>query len=214
MTQIFHAVAFDFDGTLLDSLPLHRTATKAAVQEVFHEDIDAVTLAKSLGAPLQHSMELISSGRGKVQELCEAYLAYYTAHVADEVTLFPNTRQTIQALKNKNIKLAILSNRLRDWGMSDMRIFQTVDLFDIIIFAEDMPEPKPSGLAMQPIINAFQMNPADILVVGDSPKDILCAHNAGSPSAAALWGASHPERTLAEQPDLQPKEITDLLRYF
>ena len=214
MTQLFHAVAFDFDGTLLDSLPLHRVATQAAIQEVFHEEVDASTLAKSLGAPLQHSMEMISGGRGKVQELCDAYLTYYNTHVADEVTLFPNTLQTIQALQAKKIKLAILSNRLRDWGMNDMRMFHTTELFDVIIFAEDMPEPKPSGLAMLPIMNAFRMNPAEILVVGDSPKDILCARNAGSPSAAALWGASHPERTLAENPELRPKDIAELLRYF
>lgn len=47
---------------------------------------------------------------------------------------------------------------------------------------------KPDPMAALDIANSMNLNPKDILYIGDSRTDILTAKNAGMDSVGVLWG--------------------------
>ncbi len=195
------AIAFDLDGTLVDTTSLHVAATRAAAQQVFAIDPPDALVVQSLGHPLPESMAIISAGRGEVVALMRAYLEYYAQHEAEGAQCFPPTTRLLAALRTRGIRLALLSNKLRAWGIAEIEHLGLSDAFEIAVFAEDMPAPKPSGLALRPILQHMGVVARDCLVIGDSVGDIACAKDAGARSGAALWGAADAASLRASQPD-------------
>jgi phosphoglycolate phosphatase-like HAD superfamily hydrolase len=212
--RLYDAVVFDLDGTLVDTMALHIAATEAASRDVFGIMPLPERVTASLGHPLQESMQIVSDGRGRILELMEAYLAYYGAHESEGSVLFPEAFATLQALHAMGVPLAILSNKLRAWGVLELARLGIDRLFVTAVFAEDMPVPKPSGRAMEPILQALRIPPGRVLFVGDGVHDIACAHAARVQSGAALWGRADPAPLLALRPTYRftaMREITALL---
>jgi phosphoglycolate phosphatase-like HAD superfamily hydrolase len=83
--------------------------------------------------------------------------------------------------------------------------------FAVVVFAEDMPRPKPAGAALDPILAALRLPARQVLVVGDGAADIGCARAAGARSAAALWGVVADEPLLALDPDYTLRAIEEML---
>ncbi|HKD76556.1 MAG TPA: HAD-IA family hydrolase [Ktedonobacterales bacterium] len=209
--RICDVVAFDLDGTLVDTTALHVMATQAAVQEIFGDPAPADLITQSLGRPLPESMRVVSAGRGQELDLVQAFLRHYAAHESDGVQCFPDVLPALVALRAAGIRLALLSNKLRRWGLEEIARLGIASFFDPVVFMEDMPIPKPSGFALRPILQRLQVAPQRVLVIGDGAGDIACARAAGALSGAALWGTHDPAPLLAERPDYRFKQIHDAL---
>lgn len=207
-------IAFDLDGTLVDTSALHVAATRVAVRTIFGTEISDTLIAASLGRPLPESMAMVSAGRGQVNELAMAYMSYYAAHANDGAQCFPQTQTLLQQLHALGLRLALLSNKLRTWGRNEIERLGLMPFFGCVTFMEDMPSPKPSGLALHPILATMLVQPEQVLVVGDGTSDIACARAAGAHSGAALWGVSDAAMLLRAQPEFVFHQMDDLLTIF
>ena len=224
-SQIHHlrsvdAVVFDLDGTLVDTAALHIACSHAAVRAVLGRDVDDETVLRSLGRPLPASVAVLARGAGLTAEakvdayvpaLVEAFLAYYAAHRIDMVHPFPGVPETLAELRARGYALGLLSNKLRDWGTAELTALGLASYFSCAIFAEDMPAPKPSGAALDPVLAALGVPAGRVLLVGDGAADVACARAAGAVSAAALWGAVDGAAVLALRPDYALQTPADLL---
>lgn len=204
-------VAFDLDGTLVDTLGLHIAATRAAVRAVFHTTMPEDEIRCSLGHPLQESMAIMSAGRGQEHVLLREFMRYYVAHQADGATTFPEVASVLTTLQNRGLRLALISNKLRRWGNEEIDRLDLRRFFEVVVFVEDMPSPKPSGLALSPVLRAIQVAPQHVLVIGDSETDLICARAAGALSGAALWGTYQPENLYAQSPDYLFQSLSDVV---
>lgn len=214
------ALVFDLDGTLVDTAALHIAASHHAARSVVARDVDDATVRASLGRPLPDSMRVIAESAGvadnaalerAISALIASFLAYYAAHQRDMVHLFPGVSETLVELRRRGYPLALLSNKLREWGRAELRAVGLSDLFAVAVFAEDMPAPKPAGAALAPVLAALGLPSARVLLVGDGAADIACARHAGAPVAAALWGAVAPDALLSLKPDYALRAIGDAL---
>lgn len=205
-------IAFDLDGTLVNTSGLHVAATQAAARAVFGEEVAPVLVTKSIGQPLQASMRLISNGREQIDALMTAFLSYYTMHESAGAQPFPEAIPTLQALHASGMPLALLSNKLRAWGNAEIVRLGLAPFFTSVIFMEDMPAPKPSALALQPLLKACKVAAKRVLVIGDGVGDVQCAHAAGAQSGAALWGPHDPAPLVAAHPTHTFYQMADILR--
>ncbi len=209
--SICDIVAFDLDGTLIDTLALHIAATRAAVKAVFNANISDSEIKHSLGQPLPAAIAMVSNGRGQELALRMEYLQYYAEHQSDGAVTFPEVPDILSTLQNNGVHLALLSNKLRRWGNEEIDRLNLRRFFEVVVFAEDMPSPKPSGLALQPIVRKTGVAPHRILVVGDSEGDLICAKSAGAMSGAALWGTYQPEILHALSPNYLFQTLSDVI---
>jgi phosphoglycolate phosphatase-like HAD superfamily hydrolase len=200
MTRPCDLIVFDLDGTLVDTAALHVAATQAAVHAVFGAPLSADLVARSLGLPLNDSMHVASNGRGRIPELIVAFMDYYTDHENVEAQPFAEAIPSLAALRAANIPLALLSNKLRAWGHAEIARLGLLPYFAHITFMEDMPVPKPSGRALEPILTTLGIPATRTLLIGDGVGDLRCAREAGALSGAALWGPHDPTPLLATHP--------------
>ena len=159
-------------------------------------------------------MRVVSDGRGHLSDLMVAFLDYYSGHEGEDGQCFAEAIPTLTALHGAGIHLALLSNKLRVWGQAEIARLGLTPYFTRVVFMEDMPVPKPSRLALQPILTSLGIKPGRTLLVGDGVGDLRCAKDAGALSGAALWGPHDPAPLLATHPDFAFRTMGELLALF
>lgn len=187
---------FDLDGTLLNTI----------------EDI-TVSLNKALhhfGLPT-HSLDKVKQmvGNGVDNLIARAvmnkqnyfnnvksyYLSDYNLNCSIKTKPYDGIINTLMRLKNKGIKLAILSNKPHVDTIKVIETYFGHDIFDYVSGKKDYNRIKPFPDGVNEIKNIFNIND-DIVFVGDSDVDIETAKNANVKSIAVLWGFRTKEQLL------------------
>ncbi len=102
---------------------------------------------------------------------------------------YPGVRPTLVALKEKGVKIGIISDapRLKAWlRLSEMNLS---DFFDVVITAEDSGKKKPHIASFKLALKKLKVKPQEALFVGDWPeRDIKGAKQAGMKTVFAKYG--------------------------
>jgi len=138
----------------------------------------------------QHFLKKVT-GRVDYKELAYAINAYRMARTA-VLTPFPGTKRTLIRLKEKGMKLAIVSDapKIKAWlRLTAMRID---DFFDVVVAKEDTGRLKPSRLPFRAALKKLNLKPEECLMVGDMPdKDIRGARQLGIKTCYAEYGSTY-----------------------
>lgn len=211
-----HAVIFDLDGTLLNTLGDLRAATNHALEV--------------RGLP-PHSMEEIRQfiGNGIRLLICRAmpegtpeaeidaalddFKAYYAAHIHDRTVPYDGIPQLLTALRKRGIKVAVLSNKI------DSALQQLIEYFfpgkTDVVFGEHVGVPrKPDPTSCRMVMQQLGVQPEQVLYVGDSGTDMQTAKNAGLYAVGVTWGFRSKEVLLEYGADIlvhRPEQILQIL---
>lgn len=211
-----HAVIFDLDGTLLNTLGDLRAATNHALEV--------------RGLP-PHSMEEIRQfiGNGIRLLICRAmpegtteaeidaalddFKAYYAAHIHDRTVPYDGIPQLLTALKKRGIQVAVLSNKI------DSASQQLIEYFfpgkTDVVFGEHVGMPrKPDPTSCRMVMQQLGVQPEQVLYVGDSGTDMQTAKNAGLYAVGVTWGFRSKEVLLEYGADVlvhRPEQILQIL---
>jgi len=200
---MFKAVIFDLDNTLIDFMKFKEVSCSNAVDamidaglkipkkkalEVIYKLYDRYTMEDPL--IFQHFLKKVT-GRVDYKELAYAINAYRMARTA-VLTPFPGTKRTLIRLKEKGMKLAIVSDapKIKAWlRLTAMRID---DFFDVVVAKEDTGRLKPSRLPFRAALKKLNLKPEECLMVGDMPdKDIRGARQLGIKTCYAEYGSTY-----------------------
>lgn len=104
--------------------------------------------------------------------------------------------RTLQTLKQRGLKLGVFSNAPDHAFVERLACHAGVrDYFSPFVTSAVVGNRKPSPRALQPILDAWQLEPREVVMVGDAPSfDILAAHRVG------MWGVLY-----EPQPGAAPK---------
>ena len=211
-----HAVIFDLDGTLLNTLGDLRAATNHALEV--------------RGLP-PHSMEEIRQfiGNGIRLLICRAmpegtpeaeidaalddFKAYYAAHIHDRTVPYDGIPQLLTTLRKRGIKVAVLSNKI------DSASQQLIEYFfpgkTDVVFGEHVGVPrKPDPTFCRMVMQQLGVQPEQVLYVGDSGTDMQTAKNAGLYAVGVTWGFRSKEVLLEYGADVlvhRPEQILQIL---
>ena len=211
-----HAVIFDLDGTLLNTLGDLRAATNHALEV--------------RGLP-PHSMEEIRQfiGNGIRLLICRAmpegtpeaeidaalddFKAYYAAHIHDRTVPYDGIPQLLTALRKRGIKVAVLSNKIDSASQQLIEYFfpEKTD----VVFGEHVGVPrKPDPTSCRMVMQQLGVQPEQVLYVGDSGTDMQTAKNAGLYAVGVTWGFRSKEVLLKYGADVlvhRPEQILQVL---
>lgn len=208
-----NCVLFDLDGTLLDTFNLVTKSFQHTFRQHFGREITAEEILPFFGEPLWVTMERFS--KEEAQELMKTFRRFNLAHHDDLATLFPGTKETLEVIKAKGIAIGVVTSKVKLTALRGLELFELEPLINVCIALEDCANHKPH---QEPIFNALDAlgitDRAEVLMVGDSPFDIQCAHNAGVKSAAVAWSLIPQEVIAAAKPDYiihNLQEVLDLL---
>ncbi len=186
MKNELRAVLFDLDGTILDTNELIIQSFLHAVKGIAPPDFGREHIIPSMGLPLAEQLQLFT-GLTEVDEVMRAYREY-NARIHDElVSLFPGVAEVIPRLKERGIKLGIVTTKMRPMTEKALHMFGLYPYMDAIITLDDVARPKPHP---EPVLKAASLigaEPAHTLMVGDSVVDVESAKRAGAWAAGVTW---------------------------
>ncbi|GIP60909.1 pyrophosphatase PpaX [Paenibacillus woosongensis] len=201
-------VLFDLDGTIVDTNEL----IIASFQHVLDKHKQPRTreqIIPYMGMTLEQQFQAFS-GWEDVAELVTDYRSFNTMHHDTMVKGFPHVGEVVSTLKEKGMKLGIVTTKIRPSTMRVLEMFDLLKYMDTIVTVQDVTHPKPHP---EPVLTAIQQLNADpkrTLMVGDSPADIKSAQAAGALSAAVAWSLKGAEELKKYNPDYILEDMLDL----
>ena len=198
-SQLSHikAISFDLDGTLVDSL-VDLTDTANAMRsylglphleqkrlEAYIGDGLATLVRRALADDPEKSVD-----EQLWQEGLIFYLKYYDAHLATHTQPYLGVKECLSAISRLAYPMAVITNKLERFAKKILQQLNLQNYFKIILGGDSLEEKKPSALPLLHVAQAFQIEPASLLMVGDSLNDLKAAAAAGSPCIGVSYGYS------------------------
>ncbi len=205
----YDVVLYDFDGTLLDTVPVIMESFRIAFLEVTGHEEDKDYLLSTIGLPLAKAFAHYEPDVQKA--LMESYTLANRRLIKTAVRSFEGVEEGLSALKRMGVRQGVVTSKQREPAIISMRQFGLDVYFDTIVTREDTsvhkPNPEPLFLGMK---NLGIEDVSRVLYVGDSVHDLRCATNAGMDSAAVNWTYMPKEDLAAEKPKYWLERLTDL----
>ncbi len=207
------AVIFDLDGTLTRyNLDYHLARVKVA------DELNKLHLGRfnpNTGLTIN---AMLNNLEGKIPEeefitlLQRIYrvMEKYELEFAKHVELLPNTRSTLQALKDNGLKTAIVTNNGRLAAKETITRFRISSLIDTLVTRDDVLRGKPDKAAVQEAMNRLNVESDEVVFVGDSIVDIIAARNSDVVSVAIPSGPTSSRDLLETAPDYMIHSISNL----
>ena len=141
-------------------------------------------------------------------ELVEEYRKYQSSFSwSDEVSLFPNVKNTLEELWQKGYELGVVSSRLTNSCESWLKQLDLIHCFKVVLGRDlyDRPKPKPDGIVYAGV--RLKTGHDSCIYVGDNVSDVEAAKAAGVYAIAYLTDIKKKKELIDAHPN---KIITDM----
>lgn len=215
------ALLFDFDGTLIDSAPDLALTGNLMLRELGREPFSEAQYRQWIGNGARVMVQRALSGTTEVKEdLCQDMLDQATALFFDiyrsnccvKTQLYPEVKETLEALKSQGYPLVILSNKPIEFIAPVNRALDLDGLFDLCIGGDSLPWKKPDPKPLQHVCEHYGITIAEALMIGDSKNDILAANAADMHSIGVSYGYNYGEDIGIYNPTIVVDNFSEILQ--
>ena len=187
-------IAFDLDGTLVDSAPdligtLNRMLVEEGLPPVPMESASTL-IGSGARALLVHGFEAAGAPveRAKSDELFERFLVDYAAHIADGSQPFEGVVETLERLSERGAILVVATNKRSDLSELLLGKLDLTRHFAAIVGPDRVSARKPSGAHLKEAVVIAGGDPERAIMVGDAAPDADAAKDAGMPCILTTFG--------------------------
>ena len=236
--QNIRGVAFDLDGTLVDSAPGLTAAVDNALYALelpmageervvtwIGNGADvliqrALTWARQERAALRAaqgkpSVDHDDIPQAEQQAILRKLFDRYYGEVAEEGSfLFPAVADTLGALHAKGLPLALVTNKQTPFVAPILASLDIAKYFTVVIGGDDVKNKKPHPEPLLLVAEKLGLAPGELLFVGDSRNDIQAAKAAGCSSIGLTYGYNYGEPISLSEPDHIFDQFNELLPAF
>lgn len=205
-------ILFDFDGTLVDSAPgIVKTMEQTFLRMGIAVPSEAEMRA-TIGLPLLKALQLLGNlNDDDARKATDIYRELFPIYEVNYVKVFPSVIETLQALKDRGIRMAIVTSRDRVSYelIADKRGLSM--MFENVVTGADGITPKPAPDMVLALLERMGITADETLVVGDTTFDIRMGNTAYCRTCAVTYG-NHDEKTLrAVQPTYVINSFNEIL---
>ena len=131
-----------------------------------------------------------------------------------KVEPYEGIRELLTALKERGIRLAVLSNKPHERTKEVISTIFGDECFDVVRGQMDGVPKKPSPEGVFKILEELSLNAEDILYLGDTGTDMQTGKSAGAFTIGALWGFRQKEELIENGADAIIENPLQLLDYL
>jgi phosphoglycolate phosphatase len=210
--RAFDLVMFDLDGTLVETAPeimdavndtLQRFDLPQVSQQQVNDWIGHGTLAllvQAVAYSTQRPPDVVRASE-LLRLMTAEYNLFYRRRCGTRSHLYPQVRETLLALRDQGVKLAVITNKESRYTQVVMDVQALTDLFDVVISGDTFSTKKPDPVGVAHCLARFGVAPARALFVGDSSIDAATARAAGVPVWLLPYGYNMGQPLETCQPD-------------
>lgn len=197
-------IIFDIDGTMLDSAYADLTALQRVLFELQNTNYPISDLHFALGIPGEIALKQLG-----VEDTSIANQLWnrYMTELSCTMTLFDGIKELLVELKERDVKLGIITSKNKKEFHNDFIPFGIDIYFDTVITVEDSIAPKPSAEPMLAYLSKTRIKPQEALYIGDTLYDRECAATAGVDFGVAMWGCHSIKQIHATYYFKTPKDV-------
>jgi phosphoglycolate phosphatase len=195
-STIATTVAFDLDGTLVETAPDLVAALNIVLGRDGFAPVAYETARKfvGFGARVMLARAIQAENRTVTPEtldrMFDDFIAYYGGHIADHSRAFPGLVEALDALRDRGFRLAVCTNKLEHLSVLLLKALNLIDRFEVVCGQDTFGIQKPDPEILRRTIAAAGGDPARAIMIGDSETDIRTAQAAGIPVIAVDFGYS------------------------
>ena len=192
------AIAFDLDGTLLDTIHDLAAACNALLAELRYPGLPAGEIRDMVGKGMSNlvgkvlaratGMRPDAIDAGAVEDALSRYQLLYAAQLGRDTKLYAGTMEGLLRLSSLQIPLAVVTNKSTRFVRPHLAQAGIEHFFSQVIGGDDLPTKKPHPGALLHVAKVFGIPPARLLMVGDSGNDAQAARAAGCPVLIVPYG--------------------------
>jgi phosphoglycolate phosphatase len=194
------AIAFDLDGTLVDSAPDIAHALNSALRQSGLATVDVSSvrswigdgpdrlIARALASMAPDCIETPAL-RGKLRQLFNA--ATFAAPLTHGA-VYPDMLNTLQTLHG-TWPLVVVTNKPTALARAVLEAAGLMPMIKAVYGADRAELRKPQPAMLLQAARDLSLKAQQLLMVGDSAADMDAAKTAGAQAALVGWGYGHPE---------------------
>lgn len=203
-------ILFDFDGTLIDSVPDLTLAVNLTMEHLGHEGFEESQVRVWVGNGARMLVErALRAAFGddavtetSLDEALALFMDFYARHLAVKTVAYPNVTETLRQLRDEGYRMGIVTNKPHAFVEPILQSLGMDSIFELIIGGDSLPQKKPHPLPLQHACETLGVSPEHSVMVGDSKNDILAAKAAGMHCIGVGYGYNYDEHISVYGPDL------------
>ncbi|RXJ73447.1 phosphoglycolate phosphatase [Veronia nyctiphanis] len=213
-------IAFDLDGTLVDSVPDLAEAIRMMLADldlhtVNNEEVKCwigngaeIMVKRALSRNVEIDPEL---PEGLYEKARARFDYHYANNGHDKTEIFPQVKETLTSLKDQGFVLGLVTNKPYQFVPELLEDLDLDHFFSDVIGGGSLPTNKPDPEGLHSLRDKHGLSNAEMLMVGDSRNDIQAAKNAGIASFGLTYGYNYGVPISDSSPDHVADHFDQLL---
>ena len=203
------AVAFDLDGTLVDTAPDLAAAANSMLRILGGQPLPEQCVAAMIGDGVDAFVGRVLEASGGASRLDATLRPWarilfrnlYQQDLFVRGRVFAGVAPTLQVLQDAELPLCCITNKESRFALPLLEAAGLRESFAITVCADHPKDRKPSPSMLLAACRGLGVEPAKLLYVGDSPIDIAAARAAGCRVVAVTYGYGDDDMLAQARPD-------------
>ena len=211
-------VIFDLDGTLVNTIAdLADSVNYALCQRGFPvRDITEFPyfVGDGIYKLIERALPFEKRNSDNIMSVKNIFMEHYMLHNTDKSVVYDGILELLRLLVEKNVGVAVASNKVHGATVSMMRHFFPEIPFSCVFGQRDGVPTKPNPAIVIDILQTVGVLPSEVLYVGDSGVDMQTAHNAGIFAVGVTWGLRPVSELEQNDAEIIIDSPSDLIKYL
>ena len=191
MKQIF-TILFDLDGTLVDTAPDlmmahnhvmkkfgYQTKTTEEIRELVGQGAGTL-IGRSIWGQAKKEFSKVNDEKIK-KEMVREFVNFYGKNIFNESTLIHGVKDFLKWCKNKNISMAVCTNKQEHLSNDLLKKIGIYDYFEYVAGSDTFDYCKPDPRHLTSVVEILDGELNKTIMIGDSETDANAAKSAEIP---------------------------------
>lgn len=209
LVECIEAVAFDLDGTLVDTAPDLAAAANMMLSLLGGRPLPEDCIPALIGDGVDSFVaRVLEKSRGRATldpalraTACTLFTRLYEQHLSDRSRIFPGVVPALEVLGNAGLALCCVTNKESRFALPLLEATGLRDRFATTLCGDRPEDRKPSPNMLRAACDQLGVEPRHLLYIGDSPSDIAAARALKCRVVAVDYGYSAHQALTEARPD-------------
>ncbi|MBS0308840.1 MAG: phosphoglycolate phosphatase [Proteobacteria bacterium] len=192
------AAIIDLDGTMVDTAPDFHVAINRMRADLGLGALEIDTIKDFVGKGTENLMRRVLAVDYPPEQVEQhfpaaliSYQRHYHAINGEYSTVYPGVRAGLQVLQEKKLRLACVTNKPIAFATPLLEKTGLLPFFEIVYGGDSLPKKKPDPAPLLQVCADFDLQPAQVVAIGDSSNDAQAARAAGCRVLNVPYGYNH-----------------------
>jgi phosphoglycolate phosphatase len=209
LIDCIEAVAFDLDGTLIDTVPDLAAAANMMLAILGGRPLAESRIPALVGAGIAVFVNrVLTESRGRVVRdpglqiaATTLFAGLYEQRLFERSRVYDGVMETLPELGQAAIPSCCVTNKASRFALPLLEAAALREHLTLTLCADRSQDRKPSPNLLLAACARLGIQPAQLLYVGDAPSDIVAARAAGCRVVSVNYGYSPQHALLEQRPD-------------